>query len=88
LCFVSVDFDVIFVNLFFLLSFIQVKVYNPAFDCTPYKYLTGIITEEGMCYPPYEQSLTVAKRKAEKRYKLKWTIKNSDGQGNNGSSKI
>jgi methylthioribose-1-phosphate isomerase len=87
-CVVSVDFDVIFVNLFFLLSFIQVKVYNPAFDCTPYKYLTGIITEEGMCYPPYEQSLTVAKRKAEKRYKLKWTINNSDGQGNNSSSKI
>ena len=30
-----------------------VPVYNPAFDVTPHRYLTGIITEEGVCYPPY-----------------------------------
>jgi methylthioribose-1-phosphate isomerase len=34
-----------------------VLVYNPAFDVTPHRYLTGIITEEGICYPPYEMSL-------------------------------
>jgi methylthioribose-1-phosphate isomerase len=34
-----------------------VPVYNPAFDVTPHRYLTGIITEEGICYPPYEVSL-------------------------------
>ena len=27
-----------------------VPVYNPAFDVTPHRYLTGIITEEGICY--------------------------------------
>ncbi|RLN54072.1 hypothetical protein BBJ29_007737 [Phytophthora kernoviae] len=42
-------------------------VFNPAFDVTPYRYLTGIITEEGVCYPPFEQSLAKAKAAAEKR---------------------
>jgi methylthioribose-1-phosphate isomerase len=37
-----------------------VPVYNPAFDVTPHRYLTGIITEEGICYPPYEMSLRMA----------------------------
>lgn len=31
----------------------NVPVYNPAFDVTPHRYLTGIITEEGICYPPF-----------------------------------
>lgn len=35
----------------------NVAVYNPAFDVTPHRYLTGIITEEGICYPPFEISL-------------------------------
>ncbi len=34
-----------------------VPVYNPAFDITPHRYLTGIVTEEGVCYPPFTQSL-------------------------------
>ncbi|KAE8908381.1 Methylthioribose-1-phosphate isomerase 2 [Phytophthora fragariae] len=42
-------------------------VYNPAFDITPNRYLTGIITEEGVCYPPFEQSLAKAVAAAEKR---------------------
>lgn len=42
-------------------------VYNPAFDVTPHKYLTGIITEEGVCYPPFTESLARAKAKAEQR---------------------
>jgi methylthioribose-1-phosphate isomerase len=45
-----------------------VPVYNPAFDVTPHRYLTGIITEEGICYPPFTESLRVAKRAAEARY--------------------
>ena len=39
-------------------------VYNPAFDVTPAKYLTGIITEQGICYPPFDVSLRDAKQKA------------------------
>ena len=30
---------------------------NPAFDVTPAKYVTAIITERGVLYPPYEQSM-------------------------------
>jgi methylthioribose-1-phosphate isomerase len=44
-----------------------VQVYNPAFDVTPHRYLTGIITEEGICYPPFEMSLRRAVEMAEKR---------------------
>ena len=33
----------------------NVPVYNPAFDITPHRYLTGIVTEEGICYPPFGQ---------------------------------
>jgi len=44
-----------------------VPVYNPAFDVTPYRYLTGIITEEGICYPPFTASLRQAKQAAEAR---------------------
>ena len=32
-------------------------VRNPAFDVTPAAYVTGIITEDGIRQPPYEQSL-------------------------------
>lgn len=34
-----------------------VRVANPAFDVTPARYITGIITEVGIAYPPYEKSL-------------------------------
>jgi methylthioribose-1-phosphate isomerase len=34
-----------------------VKVGNPAFDVTPHRYVTGIVTENGMAYPPFEVSL-------------------------------
>jgi methylthioribose-1-phosphate isomerase len=44
-----------------------VPVYNPAFDVTPHRYLTGIITEEGVCYPPFTVSLRKAKEAAEAR---------------------
>ena len=35
-----------------------VKTYNPAFDVTDHKFITAIITEKGICYPPYEESLS------------------------------
>ena len=44
-------------------------MFNPAFDVTPHKYITAIITEEGVCYPPFEKSLRAAKEKAELRIK-------------------
>ncbi|HZY43084.1 MAG TPA: S-methyl-5-thioribose-1-phosphate isomerase [Anaerolineae bacterium] len=34
-----------------------VKVGNPAFDVTPHRYITGIVTENGIAYPPFEISL-------------------------------
>ena len=34
-----------------------VKCYNPAFDVTGCGLITGIITEKGICRPPYTQSL-------------------------------
>jgi methylthioribose-1-phosphate isomerase len=33
------------------------KVRNPAFDVTPHELLTGIITERGVCRPPFTESL-------------------------------
>lgn len=32
-------------------------VRNPAFDVTPHRYVTGIITENGIAYPPFDVSL-------------------------------
>jgi methylthioribose-1-phosphate isomerase len=34
-----------------------VKVFNPAFDVTPYEYVTAIITEKGIVRAPYEDNL-------------------------------
>jgi methylthioribose-1-phosphate isomerase len=34
-----------------------VSVANIAFDVTPHRYLTGIITERGIAYPPFQVSL-------------------------------
>ncbi|MCR4787129.1 MAG: S-methyl-5-thioribose-1-phosphate isomerase [Lachnospiraceae bacterium] len=34
-----------------------VKVYNPAFDVTDNEYISAIITEYGIAYPPYDVSL-------------------------------
>ncbi|MCX7680641.1 MAG: S-methyl-5-thioribose-1-phosphate isomerase [Anaerolineae bacterium] len=33
------------------------RVANPAFDVTPHRYVTGIITENGIAYPPFTLSL-------------------------------
>ena len=34
-----------------------VGVWNPAFDVTPHRFVAGIITERGVCRPPYDESL-------------------------------
>jgi methylthioribose-1-phosphate isomerase len=34
-----------------------VRVLNVAFDVSPHRYVTGIITENGIAYPPFEQTL-------------------------------
>ncbi|MEN2981221.1 MAG: S-methyl-5-thioribose-1-phosphate isomerase [Thermus sp.] len=31
--------------------------YHPAFDITPHRYLTGIVTEKGVLYPPFDEAL-------------------------------
>ncbi len=33
------------------------RVANPAFDVTPHRYVTGIVTENGIAYPPFTLSL-------------------------------
>lgn len=35
----------------------DVKCYNPAFDVTDHSLITAIVTEKGICYPPYSDSL-------------------------------
>lgn len=35
----------------------EVKCYNPAFDVTDHTLITAIVTEEGICYPPFTDSL-------------------------------
>mgnify|MGYP005841174027 CR=1 FL=1 len=34
-----------------------VPVANPAFDVTPHRYITGIVTEQGIVYPPFAVGL-------------------------------
>ncbi len=33
------------------------RIRNPAFDVTPHRYVTGIITERGIFHPPYSETL-------------------------------
>ena len=35
----------------------EVKCFNPSFDVTDHELLTGIVTEKGICYPPFNESL-------------------------------
>lgn len=46
---------------------VDCPVFNPAFDITPFEYLTGIITDDGVCYPPFTESLAKVKALAEAR---------------------
>ena len=36
---------------------VDAQVENPAFDVTPHRYVTAIITEKGVAYPPFAESL-------------------------------
>ncbi|MCM8780308.1 MAG: S-methyl-5-thioribose-1-phosphate isomerase [Candidatus Omnitrophica bacterium] len=58
------DFEVI--RLFFKkpIAVSGIKVFNPAFDVTPYKLITAIVTERGIISPPYHKNiLEVLKKK-------------------------
>ena len=41
------------------------RVWNPAFDVTPGGLIAGIITEQGICRPPFGESLRAACRRAD-----------------------
>ena len=49
-----------------------VPVVNPAFDVTPAKYITGIITEYGILRPPFTQSIAKLKAVLAKEEPFKW----------------
>lgn len=40
---------------------------NPAFDVTPHRYVTGIVTEAGIVYPPFVKNLRKAVEKEQKK---------------------
>lgn len=40
---------------------------NPAFDVTPHRYVTGIVTEAGVVYPPFVKNLRAAVEKEQGR---------------------
>lgn len=40
---------------------------NPAFDVTPHRYVTGIVTEAGIVYPPFVKNLRTAVESEERR---------------------
>jgi len=39
------------------------RIRNPAFDVTPSRYVTAIVTEHGIARAPYEESLAALKQK-------------------------
>ena len=38
------------------------QIFNPAFDVTPERYITAIITEKGVAFPPFQQNLEALRR--------------------------
>ena len=46
-----------------------VKVYNPAFDVTDSALITGIVTENGVAYPPFTESLPQVAGRAGARHR-------------------
>jgi methylthioribose-1-phosphate isomerase len=47
-----------------LITLPQIDVRNPAFDVTPARYISAIITEAGMARPPFDESLSLQKKQA------------------------
>lgn len=45
-----------------------ISIYNPAFDVTPAENITAFITEKGIIYPPFEETIakTIGKKNEEK----------------------
>ena len=43
-----------------------VKVFNPAFDVTDHELIAGIVTEYGIAYEPYTESLRAMVEKGKK----------------------
>ena len=43
----------------------KVRAANPAFDVTPHKYVTAIITEKGIMRPPYKRNIKSALREVQ-----------------------
>ena len=41
----------------------EVKVYNPAFDVTPHRYIDAIFTDKGVLRPPFNETLKEMKNK-------------------------
>lgn len=39
----------------------NIEVKNPAFDVTPHKLISGIVTEKGIIYPPFKENMSVIK---------------------------
>ncbi len=46
-----------------LITLPQIDVCNPAFDVTPARYISAIITEAGIARPPFDKSLPLQKNK-------------------------
>lgn len=40
-----------------------ISYHNPAFDVTPAKFITGIITDAGILYPPYRRAFATLRRR-------------------------
>lgn len=38
------------------------EIFNPAFDVTPEQYITAIITEKGVAFPPFQQNLEALRK--------------------------
>jgi len=45
-----------------LITLPQIDVCNPAFDVTPARYISAVITEAGIARPPFEKSLLQLKK--------------------------
>ncbi len=45
-----------------------IKVYNPAFDITPAKYITAIIMEKSVIRPPYQKNISKCLAETRKRF--------------------
>lgn len=42
---------------------VGIKTYNPSFDVTSAEYITAVVTEKGIVYPPYEENLQKLREK-------------------------